>query len=159
MPVVYLIGSLRNENIPKVGAALRSPDLEVFDDWFSAGEYADDALRDYYRDRKFPYQEILDSYAAKHIFSFDKYHLDRCTAGVLVMPAGKSGHLELGYLRGQGKPCFILFDKEPERVDIMHQFADGGVFFNINDLKGALYETCVSRGPNARNPQFQLPGV
>ena len=145
MPVAYLIGSLRNENIPKVGAALRSPDLEVFDDWFSAGEYADDALRDYYRDRKFPYQEILDSYAAKHIFSFDKHHLDRSDYGILVMPAGKSGHLELGYLRGQGKTCYILFDQEPERVDIMHQFANGGVFFDVNKLKEKLYADLYSR--------------
>jgi nucleoside 2-deoxyribosyltransferase len=39
------------------------------------------------------------------------------------MPAGKSGHLELGYFVGRGKPAFILFDEVPTRFDVMHQFA------------------------------------
>ena len=53
------------------------------------------------------------------------------------MPSGKSAHLELGYCIGKGKPGFVLFDKEPERYDVMYQFASG-VFFNIKDLRKAL---------------------
>jgi hypothetical protein len=37
-------------------------------------------------------------------------------------------------MRGSGKKCFVLFDKEPERWDVMYQFADGGVFFDTNRL-------------------------
>lgn len=150
--VIYLIGSLRNPEIPKIAEQLRSPDIEIFDDWFSAGEFADDALRDYYRKRGFGYQAILESHAAKHIFSFDKHHLDRADCGILVMPAGKSGHLELGYLRGQGKTCYILMDKEPERVDIMHQFANGGVFFDVQALKSTLENDVVKY--SLPNPPF-----
>ena len=47
----------------------------------------------------------------------------------MIMPAGKSGHLELGYTIGKGKPGFILFDEEPERFDVMTQFATK-IFFN-----------------------------
>lgn len=133
MKVVYLIGSLRNPEIPKTGKHLRERGFEVFDDWWSASDDADDWLRDYYRGRDFSYREILYSYAARHIFSFDLHHLDRADIGVLVMPAGKSGHMELCYMRGQGKPCYILFDKEPERVDIMYQFAND-VFFDVTKL-------------------------
>jgi len=53
--------------------------------------------------------------------------------GVLVLPAGKSGHLELGYMIGQGKPGYILLDGEPERFDVMYNFATG-VFTNLSDL-------------------------
>jgi nucleoside 2-deoxyribosyltransferase len=49
------------------------------------------------------------------------------------MPAGKSGHLELGYMVGCGKPGYILFDKEPERLDQMVQFATD-IFFDAKEL-------------------------
>lgn len=75
----------------------------------------------------------MNGYAAKHIFEFDKSHLDRCDIAVMFMPAGKSGHLELGYAIGQGKPGFILFDKEPKRWDIMLRFASE-IFLSESDL-------------------------
>ena len=31
--VVYMIGSLRNENIPEMGNKIRELGFEVFDDW------------------------------------------------------------------------------------------------------------------------------
>lgn len=133
MKSVYVIGSLRNKNIPTVAESLRSTGLDVFDDWYSAGPEADDYLRDYYRDRGLSYSEVLNSYAAKHIFEFDRYHLERCDCAVLVLPAGKSGHLELGYVIGLGKPGYILMDGEPERVDIMHSFATK-VFMNQEEM-------------------------
>ena len=52
---------------------------------------------------------------------------------MLVLPAGKSGHLELGYVIGRGKPGYILMDGEPERVDIMHSFATK-VFMNQGEM-------------------------
>lgn len=152
IPAIYVIGSLRNPEIPAIAESLRSTGLEVFDQWWSASEDADDWLRDYFRKRNFTYKQILQSYAAKHIFSFDKFHLDRADIGVLVMPSGKSGHLELGYMAGQGKRCYVLFDKEPERVDIMHQFANGGVFFDIEELKEDIEDWI-----NSSEQQNQLP--
>lgn len=139
MTSIYLIGSLRNRQVAEVGNSLRELGFEVVDDWWSASEDADDWLRDYYQRRGFTYRQIMSSLAAKHIFSFDHYHLSRCDIGVMLMPAGKSGHLELGYMIGQGKPGYILFDKEPERVDIMHQFAKD-VFFDVEELKRELQQ-------------------
>lgn len=136
--VVYLIGSLRNPDVPKIAEELRKAGFEVFDDWYAAGEIADDAWRDYEKGRKRSYPEALQSYAAKHVFEFDLYHLNRATMGVLVMPAGKSGHLELGYLIGQGKPGFVFFDGEPERWDVMYQFASGGTHFKVDSLVSAM---------------------
>ena len=133
MKSIYVIGSLRNDNIPRIASDLRSLGFDAFDDWYSAGPEADDYLRDYYRSRGLPYSEVLNSYAARHIFEFDKKHLDRCDYAVLVLPAGKSGHLELGYVIGLGKPGYILMDGEPERVDIMHSFATK-VFMNKEEM-------------------------
>lgn len=120
---LYLIGSLRNPEIPKLGMVLRSNGHTVFEDWYSAGENADDYLWAYEQGRGHTYSQALDGYAAQHIFQFDKRHLDECEGAVLLLPAGKSGHLELGYIIGQGKPGFILLDKTPERLDVMYNFA------------------------------------
>lgn len=136
---VYLIGSLRNPEIPKIAETLRQKtSFEIFDDWFSAGEHADDAWRDYEKARGHTYQEALESPSAKHVFGFDTFNLNRSHAGVLVYPAGKSGHLELGYLVGTGKPGFILLDGVPDRFDVMKQFATGGVYTSVEDLSDAL---------------------
>jgi nucleoside 2-deoxyribosyltransferase len=93
----------------------------------------------YERMRGRTYVEALDGWHAKHVFDFDKRHLDRATAGVLVSPAGKSAHLELGYLLGKGKPGFIFFTEEPERWDIMTQFATG-LHTNVDALIADLQE-------------------
>lgn len=133
MKSIYLIGSLKNEWISEVAKNLRELGHDVFDDWRSPGPDADDYLRDYYRERGFNYRQIMESYSAKQTFEYDKYHLDRCDEAIMVMPAGKSGHLELGTVLGAGKNGYILFDKEPDRIDIMHGFATG-IFLNLEEL-------------------------
>lgn len=137
---IYLIGSLRNPAIPELAKQIRKETgHEVFDDWFAAGPTADDSWQEYEKSKGVSYDNALSGYAARHVFDFDLHHLNRSDAAVLVLPAGKSGHLELGYCRGSGKRCFVLFDKEPERWDVMYQFADGGVYFDaarlISELK------------------------
>lgn len=134
---IYLIGSLRNPKIPEIGSKLRLLGFEVFDDWFAPGPEADQFWQLYEKQKGSTYKEALKGFAATHIFEFDKFHLDRADMGILVMPAGKSGHLELGYLVGKGKPCYILFDEEPERWDVMTQFANE-IFFNLDDLIGTI---------------------
>jgi hypothetical protein len=135
---IYLIGSLRNENVPVLAKELREAlGIEVFDDWFSPGPKADDFWRDYEHVRGSTYKQALHNYAGTHVFEFDHFHIDRLPMGILYMPAGKSGHLELGYMIGRGKRTYILFDKEPERWDVMYQFTflnGGDVFFDKNEL-------------------------
>jgi nucleoside 2-deoxyribosyltransferase len=108
----------------------------VFDDWHAAGPTADDEWKRYEEGRGRTYAEALKGYAARHVFSFDRFHLDRSTCGVLVMPAGRSGHLELGFLAGQGKPTYVLMDN-PDRWDVMYQFCSG-IHFTLSDLLEAV---------------------
>lgn len=121
--MIYLIGSLRNPEVPKVAAQIREHGFDVFDQWFSAGPNADDHLRDHFLAQGMNHREILQTAAAKNIFEFDKRHLQQADSVVLLMPCGKSGFLELGWVLGLGKQGYILFDKDPERVDVMFQFA------------------------------------
>jgi nucleoside 2-deoxyribosyltransferase len=136
--MIYLIGSLRNPKIPELGVWLREQGFAVFDDWFSPGPEADDYWKKYEQARGRTYLEALKGWAGTHVYEFDKYHLSRADQVVLAMPAGRSGHLELGWALGQGKPGFVLLEKEePERWDVMLQFATG-VFGNKEDLAKEL---------------------
>jgi hypothetical protein len=137
MKTIYIVGSLRNPEIPTIGNKLRELGYDVFDDWHAGGPTADDEWLRYSKERGHSYKEALRSHAAKHVFEFDKYHLDRADMGIMVMPAGKSGHLELGYLAGSGKPTFVLFNGEPDRWDVMYQFATG-VCFSMEELENEL---------------------
>jgi hypothetical protein len=141
--VIYLIGSLRNPAVPGIAQQLRDAGFDVFDDWYAAGPHADDCWRDYEQARGHSYRQALQGFAARHVFSFDRTHLDRSSTGVLVCPAGKSGHLELGFLLGQGKPGYILLDGEPERFDVMYQFATG-VCTSVSELAEQLILSSVS---------------
>lgn len=134
MANIYLIGSLRNPKISEIANELREAGHEVFDDWYAAGPEADDYWQKYEQNRGHNYKEGLAGYAAKHVYNFDKFHLDRNDVAVLALPAGKSAHLELGYMIGKGKKGYILFDDTmPDRWDVMYQFATD-VYFNVEDL-------------------------
>ena len=135
---VYIIGSLRNPQIPEFANELDARGYEAFADWFQSGPQTDDFWKDYSKARGRSYKQALDSKGANASFNLDKENLDSCDAAVMLMPAGKSGHLELGYVVGQGKPGYILFDGEPERYDLMYKLATG-VFFDKQDLFKALY--------------------
>ena len=136
---IYLIGSLRNPEVPVLGNELRAEGYNVFDDWFAAGPEADDYWQQYEQNRGHTYIEALSGLAAGHVFEFDRKHLFEANVGILMLPAGKSGHLELGILIGQNKRTYILLDGEPERFDVMYRFATG-VFTDKKDLFNALKE-------------------
>ena len=133
--IIYIIGSLRDQTNPKernmkvieIAKKLRKLGYRVFDDWISPGPRADDYWKEYEESRGRTYKEALKGWAGKHVFEFDKHHLDAAAIALLVLPAGKSAHLELGYMIGKGKVGCILMDK-PDRWDVMYQFANS-IFF------------------------------
>jgi hypothetical protein len=129
----YVIGALCNEQVVPFSNALEAQGYEAFSDWKSPGPLADDFLRDYSKARGRNYKQILKSYAARLVYEFDRFHLDRTDAAVLLMKGGRSCHLELGYTIGRGKPGFIIFDEEPPRVDVMYGFATE-VFFSWQEF-------------------------
>lgn len=134
---IYIVGALKNWKVVDFANELEAAGFEAFADWLTPGPEADTYLLKYAKRRGWSYKQALDSHAAKHVFEFDKSHIDRCDAVVVLMPAGKSAMIELGYARGKGKPGYILFDKEPKRFDVMFRFASD-VFFDKKELMKAL---------------------
>lgn len=66
---------------------------------------------------------------------FDAMHwADVC---VLVLPCGRSAHLEAGWMRGNGKPTFVLHPPECLEPELMYLIADR-VFTSMVDLLARL---------------------
>jgi hypothetical protein len=122
-PCIYIIGSLRNTNVTTVGNLVRAAGFEAFDDWHGTGPEADDHWFKYEKLRGRSFIEALSGRAAQNTFALDRDNILRSDAVIMVTPAGKSGHLEFGFARGNGKPGVILMDGEPERYDVMYNFA------------------------------------
>jgi len=142
--LIYLIGSLRNPQIPIIANQLREAlSVEVFDDWYAAGPEADDKWKEYEQGRGHSYADALGGYAARHVFSFDRYHLERANTVVLALPAGKSGHLEMGWALGQRKRGYILLEEGTDRWDVMYQFATA-VVVSLEDLIAAIGNKAMS---------------
>jgi hypothetical protein len=117
---VYIIGALKNDNIPDIAQQLR-PKYDAFDQWITPGPVADQYLFDYAKHRGWNYKEALTCYAARNNFEFDKRHIDSSDIVIIVMPCGKEAH--------------ILFDKEPERFDLMYNFVPvDNIHFSIDCL-------------------------
>lgn len=134
--MVYIIGSLRHDRAAEVACELREHGFDVFDDWHSQGTDADEHWARYEKRRGRTYKEALAGKAACHAFDFDRRHLAACDGAVLVMPAGKSAHLELGWIIGSGRPGFILLNGEPtreERWELMVKFATA-ICYTVDEL-------------------------
>jgi hypothetical protein len=124
---LYVATSWKNEAFPAVVAKLRGYGHECYD-FRDANRSFNWSEIDPTWDRANPVLDkwnlcnALMSKPAAKAFSHDKAALDWCDAGVLVMPCGRSAHLEAGYLIGQGKPVWILM-ADNERPDLMHLLA------------------------------------
>lgn len=117
---IYVASSWRNAIQPSVVHALRAAGHEVYDfknpapgeHGFSWSEIDPEWKR--WSPEKF--RVALTHPVAQHGFSLDMDALKRCDACVLVMPCGRSAHLELGWATGAKKLTVVYFPllTEPE---------------------------------------------
>lgn len=139
-PLIYVMGSLSNPAVPAWGRWLREQDWDAFDDWYAAGPDADVRWREYERARGRTMQAALKGRSARQTFGFDAFHLNIADAGLLVLPAGKSGHMELCYLMwSRQKPTAILMtDPDPPKWDQMYPLLDCSILSNTEELTSWL---------------------
>lgn len=87
------------------------------------------------------FRDALTHPIALRGFRRDMDALTACDACVLVMPCGRSAHLEAGFAIGARKPCYILLsDGEPELMYNMALFANqvGAICTSLMELLGHL---------------------
>ena len=71
------------------------------------------------------YLEAVESDRAIQGFSFDKAALEWCDTCILVLPCGRSAHLELGYAAGQGKDTYVLLHEDKFEPELMYLLNTG----------------------------------
>ena len=122
---VYVASSWRNLYQPAVVVSLRAAGLQVYD--YKEPAPGQSGFRWSEIDAKWigwtpaDWREALTHPIAQEGYSRDKQALDWCDAGVLVLPCGRSAHLEAGYLAGCGKPvCTLALEPiEPELMALL----------------------------------------
>ena len=135
---IYVASSWRNQYQPAVVDELRSYGHEVYD--FKRDEGAQfqwsevDPHWDLW-DLK-TYQKGLNHARAEKGFSSDMRALERADLVVLVMPCGRSAHLEAGWSIGRGKPTCIYFPVgNIGEAELMYKMADSLVG-SLEDVLG-----------------------
>ena len=124
---IYVASSWRNEAKQQAAVlALREAGHEVYDfrhpapgnEGFGWRFCSPDpeALKDPRRFR----DEVLPHPSCKAGFDFDMNALRSADATVLVLPCGRSAHLELGWATGAGQKTIVLFDDPMSEPELMY---------------------------------------
>ena len=136
---IYVASSWRNKTQPSVVNALRHEGYDVFDFRHpSAGDFGfhwSDIDSDWQEWSMEDFRNGLEHPTAKSSFKKDFDAMANADACVLVMPCGRSAHLEAGYFIGAKKSFYILLaDGEPE---LMYSMATK-LCLNIGELITSL---------------------
>jgi hypothetical protein len=126
---IYLASSWRNQNQPRALEMLRLAGHEVYDfrhprpenPGFSWGDISAAWLN-------WTPPEFIEALTRNPVsaagFKLDKDALDWCNTCVLLLPCGRSAHLEAGYAIGQGKPTLIVLAEDKFEPELMYLLAD-----------------------------------
>lgn len=124
---IYLASSWRNEHQPLVLASLRDAGFEVYD--FRNPRPGNDGFRWSDIDPEWKgwspssYREALTHPVAEQGYGYDYGAMEWADTGVLLLPSGRSAHIEAGYFKGARKHLFILM-LEPQEPELMYLMAD-----------------------------------
>jgi len=124
---IYVASSWRNRYQPEVVQSLREHQFEVYDfrhpapgdDGFAWAE-VDPAWQSWTPTQ---YREALQHPLAQVGFAQDKLALQMADVTVLVLPCGRSSHVELGYAKGLGQRTAVLMLERCE-AELMYLLCD-----------------------------------
>lgn len=126
MARVYVASSWRNPHQPDVVAALRAQHHEVYDfrnPFNGVKGFAWSEIDPQWEGwSAATYRELLTTHpVAARGFVSDLRGMQWADTCVLVLPCGRSAHLEAGWFCGQGKRCIILTrdGEEPELMALL----------------------------------------
>lgn len=139
---IYVASSWRNTYQPLVVRYLREVGHEVYDfrnppggsgfAWSDISPDWENWTNEQYR------HIVLNNPIASHGFISDKRAMEWADACVLVLPCGRSAHLEAGWFCGQGKRCVIYIPSgekvEPELMNLLAT----DICLDINEVFSAL---------------------
>ncbi len=122
---IYVASSWRNLEYPALVAELRAEGHEVYDfrnaphgASFARWDEIDPGWTHWTPER---YSHLVTTHPrARQGFDSDKAALDWCDTCVLLLPCGRSAHLEAGYASGQGKEVVVRLSPERFEPELMY---------------------------------------
>lgn len=133
MRKIYLASSWRNKEQPKILEMLRAMGHQVYDfknpapgnigfSWKQCEMEWGEPIN--MHDMQNYVHHITTNPIAQAGFKLDRDALHWCDTCMLLLPCGRSAHLEAGYAMGQGKQTFVLLDKEGFEPELMYLLGD-----------------------------------
>ena len=135
---IYVASSWRNKQQPAVVQALRAEGHEVYDFRKPAPGRSGFAWSsidpNWLQWAPLTFIRLLTTHhVAAEGFDYDKAALDWCDTCVLLLPSGRSAHLEAGYAAGQGKQVIALLHPDGFEPELMYLLCSG-VVPSLGDL-------------------------
>lgn len=133
---IYVASSWRNKYQPAVVHDLAMAEHTVYD--FRRPEPGNDGFAwsainaDWERWSPASFRKALESPIAVDGFNLDANALRWCEACVLVLPCGRSAHLELGWAAGAGKRTIVYAPELPE-PELMYLLT-GGIALTMKEV-------------------------
>ena len=119
---IYVASSWRNQHHEQVVAKLRGAGHEVYNfregdsfKWQDVSGHLDpksSALQQFYTGLRTP--------EAQAGFKRDRDALEAAHLVVLLLPCGKSAHLEAGWAMGRNKPVIVVLDEDTVEPELMY---------------------------------------
>jgi hypothetical protein len=152
---VYVASSWRNDLQPLIVLTLREAGHQVYDfrnptvgydnpnglahgfQWSSIDPHWESWAPDAYRD-------ALTHPLSEQGFLSDWGAMQWADTGVLVLPSGRSAHLEAGYFSGAGKALYILM-QERQEPELMYRMASG-ICLSVREMIERLSEDRLVAG-------------
>jgi hypothetical protein len=133
---IYIASSWKNENkVLAMADILRDRGYEVFafvDPEGRPGGYDNFVFHAGIIEKRlgrsrntFNFVEFVKFPESQRAFKSDKAGLDWADTCILLLPSGRSSHIEAGYAKGQGKKLYIYGSLPLGEFDCMYGFADG----------------------------------
>ena len=126
---VYVASSWRNEKQPAVVARMRAEGFNVYD--FRNPEPGNYGFRWSSIDPEWQswtteeYRDALQHRIAQHAFSCDLQAMEQSDACIIVLPCGRSAHLEAGWFTGKGRPVLFLVEGPAVEPELMYLLGTG----------------------------------
>lgn len=143
---IYVASSWRNPRQPFVVQALRETGHEVYD--FRHPSVGDEGFHWSWIDQDWQgwtaeeFRDSLEHPVAVKGFGNDFAAMEWADTGVLLLPCGRSAHLEAGYFTGAGKQLFILLGG-PGEPELMYRMATR-ICVDLDELSEALAPSGVA---------------
>lgn len=152
---IYVASSWRNTAQPDVVAALCAAGHKVYD--FKNPKPSDHGF--HWRDVGLADEEkiacpptrlkqALNHPIAIEGFASDFGAMKWADACVLLLPCGRSAHLEAGWMAGAGKPTFVLAPVATIEPELMYGLLESGICLTVEEL--------IQRLGECRNPECPI---